>query len=199
MNHAKFIPPGPVRAPKVEAIRALWQIHPDLNGAQIARVVGCSEMLVSSTLAPIKLQARAQQPAPLYALLWKVYESCMTRLDVLAARVKQGVDVEGSLDFVRWLQFSTLPQLFGQYASGEPFAVSRKALDDAAHKLGLACLERLNTNDMAPKFDANEIEALSEKMTRIERLLVRQGVKGSVVDLGEVKEPLQLPASCEAA
>jgi hypothetical protein len=169
-----FRPPGRVRGLKREAIEELFNEFPDMSAEEIARRVGCSKQSCVNLLSVLRLRALANKPIPAGYLVAKIYESCMARLASLAGRVRQGLDVEGALDFTRWLTFSGLPQLFDGYGSNSQLPVSRRDLDEASRKLAEQCLARIRSGDLSPQLDAAEIKSLAEKLTNIERVLAQQ-------------------------
>ena len=99
MNTPAFKPPGPVRAPKREAIEAIWRERPELLQEDIARIVGCSQRQVSYVVQPLRLRERSNEPTPLPYLLHHVFNQVVSRLDVYAGRVKEGLDVQAACEF----------------------------------------------------------------------------------------------------
>jgi len=102
-------------------------------------------------------------------VLWR---ETNTRLDVLAGRVREGVDVQAASEFARWLFFSGVIQVLTPHEAGYPLPCRAQELKKKTDQLVSACgewfadHERSNTKP-EPTVPRSQLEAINEQLRNI--------------------------------
>jgi len=85
------------------------------------------------------------------------------RVEQLATRADEGVDIQPAMDFARWLQFSGLIKLFKDNPQSEPLKVDGELIDKRVRDLIMDCGDYLKLN--TPGFvRVCQIEAVNQKL-----------------------------------
>lgn len=94
------------------------------------------------------------------------------RLNQLATRADEGVDVQPAMDFARWIQFSGLIKLFKDNPQSEPVKVDGELIDKLVRDLVMDCGDYLKLN--TPGFvRVCQIEAVNHKLDLIAAQLAK--------------------------
>jgi len=116
-------------------------------------------------------------PAPLTgSQAHKLWFESDARIEVMAARVREGREVMAASEFARWLQFSGVVELLEPYEAGFPLPVRALELKDKTKRLVASCNEwfadheRSNTRP-EPTVPRSELEAIHEQLRNINAAL----------------------------
>jgi len=125
-----------------------------------------------------------------HKLHW-IWNETYTRLDVLAGRVREGVEVLAASDFARWLQFSGVVELLEQNSTGGVCPVDGKGIRKKVEGLLFECGEwfRVHEHSYLPRdmeIPRSEMEKINRRLNQIEEHLCRLVPPGAVtVEAGE--------------
>jgi len=103
-------------------------------------------------------------------LVWRETNS---RLDTLARSVAECKNLEGALDFCRWLQGSGLIRIFKTHAhelhwpQSRHFRVDGSLIDSKVSDLMREIQDRYRTGNIQPRVDMAELERISYKLDLI--------------------------------
>jgi len=102
-------------------------------------------------------------------VLWRATD---TRLDVLAARVREGVDVDAASEFSRWLQNSGVLPLLAQCEAGLPLPCRARELTEKTERLVSACGEWFADHERSnikpePTVPRSQLESINEQLRNI--------------------------------
>ena len=130
-----------------------------------------------------------------HKLHW-IWKETDTRLDVLAGRVREGVEVLAASDFARWLQFSGLLEVFDQNLSDGVCKVDGKGIRKKVGDLLFECGEwfRLHENSYLPRdmeIPRSEMEKVNRRLNQIEEhlaKLVPSGDRSFPVEVRELRD-----------
>jgi len=106
-------------------------------------------------------------------VLWRATD---TRLDVLAARVREGLDVDAASEFARWLQNSGVLRLLKPFEAGMPLPCRATELSEKAERLVSACGEWFADHERSnikpePTVPRSQLEAINEQLRNINATL----------------------------
>jgi hypothetical protein len=106
-------------------------------------------------------------------VLWR---ETNTRLDVLAARVREGVDVAAASEFSRWLLWTGILGILAPYEAGFPLPVRAGDLKRKADALTAACGEWFADHERSnikpePTVPRSQLEAINEQLRSINATL----------------------------
>lgn len=110
-----------------------------------------------------------------------LWQETNNRLDLLARRVSEGKYLEEALDFVKWVQFSGLIELFTAHCVSAPLKVDGAFIRWKCENLQSEIFRRYRLNDGKPHVDASELEGISRKLDLI---------AGRLAQIAEVSVPV---------
>lgn len=120
------------------------------------------ERAMSATLNPVELH-----------VLWRETNN---RVNVLAARVREGVDVMAASEFARWLQFSGVLRVLLHNEAGMPLPVRGRELDGKVKQLVASCGEWFSLHESSnskphPEIPRTELERINAQLAQITQRL----------------------------
>ena len=159
-------PPPPAR-PKRDAVEKLFAAHPDWNTKMLARAAKTTRSYVDSILFEIRARKMCEdlrnEIAPNDIL--RIANETENYLDTLQARVNEGKCIDMASEFARWLQFSGISELCAKLADNPRVRSKCKELLTDVNW-------RYERNNTAPKVEKIQFESLSEKIDRLEKLIM---------------------------
>jgi len=135
-----------------------------------------------------QFHGRAMSPSLTKVQAHVLWRETNTRLDVMAGRVREGVDVLAASEFARWLQFSGIPALLEPCESQGALPCRAGELKDKAERLIAACGEWFADHERSnfkpdPTVPRSQLESINEQLRNInatlgelsnERLAIKQ-------------------------
>jgi hypothetical protein len=123
-------------------------------------------------------------------VLWRETD---TRLDVLAARVREGVDVLAASEFVRWLQFSGLLKVLEAVDQPFPLPVRGVELRRKAADLQMECGDWFRTHEHSntqphPQIPRTDLERINAQLAQL---------RETISEL--TRPPVETPAAVSAS
>jgi hypothetical protein len=110
---------------------------------------------------PAKIQV--EMPFSGSKMHW-LYNETNTRLVSLAARVKEGKDLEFAVEFGRYVLNSGLCDLLDAHASKGPLPCDGKTMRTKAEKLCAKVLLRFETRDTKPHIEISDLVEINRKL-----------------------------------
>jgi len=134
-----------------------------------------------------------QSDAVAMHVLWRETNN---RLEVLAARVREGVDVLAASEFCRWLQFSGVLAMLEDQERSQPLPVNGRELRRKVDELIMDCGDwfRLHENSNTlphPSIPRTELERINKQLADLSAQLamVLPPSTANTADVGKPAEP----------
>lgn len=104
-------------------------------------------------------------------VLWRETDN---RLNVLAARVREGIDVLAASEFARWLQFSGLLKVLESVEQGFPLPVRGSDLRRKAADLQMECGDWFRTHEHSnthphPQIPRTDLERINAQLAQLQQ------------------------------
>ena len=108
------------------------------------------------------LRAIGQDPEIAYrTVISRIYSETVDYLNRLVREVREGKNVLPAADYVRWLQYSGLLELFSRFTlQGQNFPPLDRKLNDLLQECG----EHFRGGRVAPKYDTSDIVEINRKL-----------------------------------
>jgi len=118
-------------------------------------------------------------------VLWRETD---TRVDVLARRVREGVDVQAASEFCRWLRNSGVLGVLAHHERGMPLPVCGCELNRKVERLISACGEWFSLHERSnaqphPQVPRSELETINAQLAQITKRLDSLGAQPATLQI----------------
>jgi hypothetical protein len=110
-----------------------------------------------------------------------LFNETRNKLDSLAARVREGKDLDAALEFSRYVTNSRLCDLLDENAAKGPLPCNGKVIRRKAESLTQKVQLRFATRDTKPHVEISELEEINRKLGELSAAVSGHSTRGQVV------------------